>query len=257
MTTTNLANSRDMISAVIICRNEEDNIGTCISAVLPWVDEVVVVDSGSTDATLDVIQSFGIRPVHHEFEGFGRQKQFACSLATHPWILSLDADEVVSPELGQHIRTTLMGSTNTAFRLTRRFRFLGRTFMHGHGAVDYPIRLFKKDLCSFDDSLVHESVQVTGSIGRIEGELLHTSYTSLDQYLTKFNSYTSLGAQKLVTQGTYRGPIGAALLLPLYFLKHYVVWGNVLNGRQGLIWSILSTLYPFVKVCKAWAARKT
>lgn len=244
------------ISAVIICKNEVRSIRSCLEALKGHVDEIVVVDSGSTDGTLDVVRSEGLVPVFHAFEGYGKQKQYACSLARHLWVLSIDADEVISRELGQELKA-FQGSPNiSAYRLRRRFRFLGRTFKYGHGATDLPIRLFRTDKCGFDDADVHESVIVEGEIGRLEGEMLHESYVDLDQYIEKFNRYTSIAAEQIVDSGRSRSVVVTGLLIPFYFFKNYVVWGNVFNGTHGLIWSLLSSFYPFVKVAKAWALRK-
>ncbi len=232
------------------------NIGVCLDALKNVVDEIVVVDSGSTDGTLDILRAHGIAPYHHPFTGYGTQKQYAVSCARNRWVLSIDADEVLTPGLGDEIRSFRPEPGVHAYRIPRRFRFLGRTFRHGHGSVDHPIRLFDRERAGFNDAPVHESVNVEGGIGCLRGEMMHESYVSLEQYFAKFDRYTTLGAQKLVQQGRYRSPVIAGLLIPLYFIKHYVVWGHFRNGVEGFIWATLSSFHAFVKVGKAWALRK-
>lgn len=244
------------ISAVIICKNEVRSIRTCLKALKGHVEEIVVVDSGSTDGTLDIIRSEGLEPVFHAFEGYGKQKQYACSLASNLWVVCIDADEVISEELGRELEGFTGSTSTSAYTIPRRFRFLGRTFHHGHGALDHPIRLFRRDVCRYNDAGVHESVIVEGEIGDLRGEMLHESYVDLTQYFDKFNRYTSVAATELVKSGILRSVGLAGLMIPIYFLKNYIVWGNFRNGIHGFVWSLLSSFYPFVKVAKAWALRK-
>lgn len=244
------------ISAVIICHNEADSIVGCIQAVKGCCDEIVVVDSGSSDGTVGLLQEMGITAVHHDFVGYGQQKRYACSLAKNSWILSIDADEMVSEEMAAELRSFQDEGHFVAFRLSRRFRFLGRTFLHGHGSVDHPIRLFRRDRCEFDEAVVHESVVVNGHIGKITSEMLHESYTTLSQYLVKFDRYTTLGAKKLISEDVHRSVVMSGLSIPIYFVKQYFVWGHYRNGIEGFIWAVLSSFHPFVKVAKAWAMRK-
>ncbi|MBN9400574.1 MAG: glycosyltransferase family 2 protein ['Candidatus Kapabacteria' thiocyanatum] len=239
------------ISAVIITLNEEESILECLEA-LRWCSEIIVVDSGSTDRTVDLARSSGCRVEHHNFTGYGAQKRYACSLARYPWILSLDADEVLSADLANEICTTLDDEPrHLVYSLPRRFVFLGKVFAHGRGSCDYPLRLFRKDSAEFSLDTVHEHLITTGSTGRMKHEMLHYSYRSIDHYLEKFNRYTSLAATALVERGKRRSVAATALMLPLYFVKHYLIGGHCLNGWQGLVWSVLSTWYPFVKVAKA------
>lgn len=244
------------ISAVIICRNEVRSIRACISALLGCVDEIVVIDSGSSDGTLDVLRSMGIEPIFHSFEGYGKQKQYAISQAKNLWVLSVDADEILSEDLRNELVHLNVDPEVSAYRVFRRFRFLGRTFLHGHGATDRPTRVFRTDRCRYDSASVHESVIVEGRIGLLGGEMLHESYIDLAQYFEKFNRYTTLAAEDLVRSGRKRSVVISGMTIPFYFLKHYVLWGHYRNGIHGFIWSILSSFYPFVKVAKAWALRK-
>jgi len=245
-----------MISAVIICFNEADRIGATLESI-QWCDEIVVVDSGSTDGTQKIAESYGSKVIQRTFSGYGKQKQFACSQAIHPWILSVDSDEVVSVELSLEIRTAIVDSKHVAFKIPRRFRFLGRTFRYGSSSVDHPTRLFRSEYCRYNDAVVHESVVVQGSVGELREEILHDSYRSIDHYFQKFNEYTTKAAEALVQKNTDRSVVGSIASFPLYFIKHYLVGGHILNGKEGLLWSLLSSFYPIVKVAKAWSLKKS
>lgn len=246
-----------MVSVVIITLNEADRLPATLEAVR-WCTDIVIVDSGSSDDTLRVAQEFGARVIAHPFAGYGAQKQFACSQAQQPWILSLDADEVITPELAIEIEELLKEPQHVAYRIPRRFRFLGRTFRHGKGSIDFPIRLFRADRARYNDATVHESVLVQGTIGTLHCEMLHDSYRDLDHYFEKFNHYTTIAARSLIERGIQRSVALTVLTLPIYFIKHYLINGHILNGREGLVWSVFSSLYPFVKVSKArWSTLRS
>jgi glycosyltransferase involved in cell wall biosynthesis len=239
-----------MISTVIIAFNEADRIEATLLS-LSWCDDIVVVDSGSTDGTQAIADKYNARVLFHPFTGYGKQKQYACSQARNKWILSLDADEVLSEELQNELQRFAGQGTFAAYRIPRRFRFLGRTFHHGRSSVDHPIRLFNSDLAGFDSSIVHESVVVNGPIASLRGEMLHNSYRDLHHYFEKFNEYTSKASQQMNARDTRRSLMVSVLSLPLYFFKHYIIGGHILNGREGFIWSLFSSWYPIVKVAKA------
>lgn len=245
-----------MISTVIIAYNEADRIEATLLS-LSWCDDIVVVDSGSTDGTQAIAEEYGARVVYHPFTGYGAQKQFACGQARNKWILSLDADEVLSLELQKEIRSVVEHGAISAYHIPRRFRFLGRTFRHGHSSVDHPIRLFDKTCAGFDASVVHESVTVNGTVGTLRSEMLHDSYRDLHHYFEKFNEYTSKAAQQMHASDTRRSLVVTVLSLPLYFFKHYIIGGHIVNGREGLIWSLFSSWYPIVKVAKATMRSKS
>lgn len=208
------------------------------------------------DGTKSIAESMGAIVVTEPFRGYGRQKQFACSLARNQWILSIDADEVVTDAL----RTSILhefekGPRHKAYALPRRFYFLGKRFAYGRGAIDHPVRLFHAESGGFTSDSVHERVSVRGSVGTLDGELDHYSYITLEQYLGKFNTYTTLAAQQIVASGKHRSVATTTVLIPMAFFIHYVVRLNCLNGWQGLVWSVLSAVYPLVKVAKARSLR--
>lgn len=238
-----------MISVIIIAFNESDRIESTLRS-LSWCEEVVVVDSGSTDGTQAIAEKLGARVVYRQFTGYGEQKQFACTLARHPWILSIDADEVLSHELSIEIQQAVQTESYHAYQIPRRFRFLGRTFTHGKSSVDYPTRLFRKDHAQFNSALVHESVIVEGTVSRLEAEMLHNSYRDIHHYFDKFNEYTTKAGQEMIKKGVHRSIILTVLSMPLYFIKHYLVGGHILNGKEGFVWSLFSSWYPVVKVAK-------
>jgi glycosyltransferase involved in cell wall biosynthesis len=237
------------ISAVLIVRNEAEQLKTTLP-LLDFCEEIVVVDSGSTDGTRAVAEGFGCLVVEREFTGFGSQKAYAVSLARNDWVLNLDADEKVSPELkGEILR--FLGSASvevTGFEIRRTLVFLGRRFRFGREANDFVLRLFRKSAGTFDSAEVHEKVRLTrGRVERGSAPLLHESYPSLESYVAKMNRYTSLGAR---TQGGSRWGIFMAALFPFKFVHFYIAHLNLLNGWAGFCWSALSSFAYFVKQLK-------
>jgi len=239
------------ISCVLITFNEEENLRKTLPAV-SWCDEVVVVDSGSSDNTLEVCEKFNCKIFHREFDGYGSQKRFAVSKAEHDWILNLDADEVISDELKNDILLELNKEKidYAGFLIPRRLFFLGRRFKHGRESKDYQLRFFNRNYGNYTEDKVHEKVVVKGEVKKLKGELLHFSYSSIHQYFEKFNSYTSRAAEELYVQGKKKGIEAIVFSFPLYFVKNYFIYGNFLNGFQGFLWALFSSLYPVVKYFK-------
>lgn len=239
------------ISCVLITFNEEENLKKTLPAV-SWCDEIVVVDSGSSDDTIEVCEKFDCKIFHREFDGYGTQKQFAVSKAEHDWILSLDADEVISEELRNEILSELDKEkiNYEGFLIQRRLFFLGRRFKHGRESRDYHLRLFNKNYGNYTNDSVHEKVVTKGEVKKLKGELFHYSYSNIHQYFEKFNSYTSRAAKELYKQGKRKSIAAIVFSFPLYFVKNYFVYGNFLNGFQGFLWALFSSLYPAVKYFK-------
>jgi glycosyltransferase involved in cell wall biosynthesis len=244
------AMKRQSVTAILITRNESANIDRCLHA-LTWCDEIIVVDSESTDDTAERCGRYGARVVVRPFNGYGEQKNAALSLATSTWVLSVDADEVITPELAASIGQVLANPTHDAYIIDRRFVFLGKRLRYGRGSVDRVIRLFRREMARFTDAKVHEGVVVNGSIGSVSGEMDHYSYTSIAHVVSKFNTYTSLAAYELQQQQRQRSVVVTFVAWPLYFLKFYVLHGHWRNGIHGFVWSVLSSWYPFLKVAKA------
>jgi len=249
-----MESGREKISCVMITYNEEDRIAKTLESVV-WCDEIVVVDSGSTDKTIDICRQYGCRVEHHDFNGFGEQKQFAVSLAANDWILSLDADEIITTKLKEEILALLSAKEINfhGFWISTKLVFMNRIFRHGTESDNYKIRLFNKQFCNFNTNKVHEHIELKEPTGKLKGEILHYSYKNLHHYFEKFNTYTSLGAQRFQQNSSKKKKSRFIIFicLPFTFLKHYIIRGNILNGFAGFVWSMLSSFYQFVKYVKS------
>ncbi len=245
------------ISCVIITFNEEENIRRALNSV-KWCDEIVVVDSGSTDKTIEICEEFNCRIYNKEFNGYGEQKRYAVSLAGSDWILSIDADEVVSDELCDEIKNIFYDKEIkiNGFFIPRSLIFLGKHFKYGRESKEYYLRLFNKNYGNFSSDKVHERVKLNGNTQKLNGTLHHYSYTNIEQYFNKFNSYTSKAAQVLFDEGNKgRSVVSIVLGFPVYFFKNYFIHRNFLNGTQGFLWALFSSWYPVVKYAKLWALK--
>jgi glycosyltransferase involved in cell wall biosynthesis len=190
------------LSAFIITKNEALDIGACLDSLRNLADEVVVVDSHSTDETAAICRSRGARVFMRAFDGFAAQKQFALEQTSHPWVLSIDADEQVTPPLADEIKLLIdQPRPEAGFEIRRNFYFLGRRLQYGGLGNDWVLRLFKRDLGYFRKVQVHERVDVRGAVGRLRTPLEHYSYPTLEEYVQKCNQYTTLAAQQQWAQG--------------------------------------------------------
>lgn len=239
------------LSVVIVSYNEETNLGKCLSSV-SWADEIVVVDSFSQDRTVEIARQFTDRVFQHPWLGFGRQKNLALSYVTYPWVLSLDADEVVSSELAQEIQSVLERESPMAgYALPRMTWYLGR-FLRHCWYPDYKVRLFRKDRARWKEQEVHETVLLKGPCGKLRQPLLHYSFPTVQAHLEAIQRYTSLGAR----QDRFRRrqfPLHRLLGSPwVMFLKLYVLKRGFLDGLPGLIASVLSGFHEFVKYAKLY-----
>jgi glycosyltransferase involved in cell wall biosynthesis len=237
------------LSVVIIALNAARQIGPCLESVR-FADEVLVVDSGSTDETRAMADVAGARVIEKEWLGFGRQKQFAVQQARHDWVLCLDVDERVTPELEAGIRAALARADHFAWRMARRNRFLGRWLRHGEGYPDWSLRLFHRAHASWSNDDVHETVMTTVDVGRLSGDLLHDSAEDVTTYLAKQNRYSSLHAQALYSQGVRAG-YSRLLLSPLArFIKFYFLRLGFLDGGPGFAHVAIGCFAAFSKYAK-------
>ena len=237
------------ISAVIIAYNEAHIIAHCLKA-LQWCDEIVVVDSGSQDDTVAICESLGAQVVYKKFEGFGAQKRFAVAQARHDWILSIDADEVLSEALIEEIQAIFrQGNISVqGFQLRRTLVFMNRPIRSEYGKPY--LRLFDRRVGNFDEAKVHEQVVLPGKSQTLKNHFWHYSYTSIQAYFERFNKYTSMAAEELLARGKGKSRLMIVLRLPFSFLKIYFLEGCFLSGFPGFVWALFSAFYPVVKYVK-------
>ena len=245
------------LSVIVITRNEEMNLPRCLLSV-EFADEIVVVDSGSSDRTVEIAREHGARVFSKAWEGYGKSKQHGLDRARGDWILSIDADEVVQPELAMEIRTAIAGRSQYAgYFIPRKTEFLGRWIMHSGWYPDPVLRLFRRDSGRFSEDAVHESVVLQGSAGRLDHDLLHYSYPSLENYFDKFNRYTSIAAREAYERGRRAGVYDLVVRPAAKFIKQYVIKRGFLDGIEGLILAVLSSCYVMVKYAKLWHLART
>jgi glycosyltransferase involved in cell wall biosynthesis len=258
------------LSIVIITHNEEANFARTLKSVQPLVSdgkgEIIVVDSGSTDRTVEIANSFGAKVFIEEWKGFAAQKNSAIDKATGDWILSLDADEAVSPELLREIGSAIVEQDSIyvvhspdslmfvdAFSMPRQNLFLQKRIRYGGFWPDRKIRLFRQGKGRFAMRPVHESVQVTGKVGILHAPLIHYSYPTLSDYIEHMNLYSSLGAEMVVATGKVRFSVINIALRPLAtFFYNYFFRLGFLDGREGLLLHLYHAVYVSWKYAKAW-----
>ncbi len=236
------------MSAVVITRDEEQNIERCLRSVIPCVAEILVVDSGSTDATVAIAHRLGARVLHNPWPGYGHQKRFAVHNAAHDWVFSIDADEEVSDALRAEIAG--LDFSCDAYQVPRAVRYLGRWIRRGVWYPGYVTRIFRRDRAAFTGDAIHESVQVRGRTCRLRGDLLHYSYRDVDHHLDKMNEFTTLSAETMFAEKRRAGVIQLVAQPPIEFLRSYVLRRGILDGYPGLVISLLHAYYVFLKYAK-------
>ena len=247
--------TRTPLSAVLITRNASAVLDACLES-LAFADEIVVVDSASTDSTIEVATRRGARVVQKEWLGFGRQKQFAVDQAKHDWVLCIDSDERVSPELAASIRQALISPVSPVYRMPRRNRFLGRWLSHGEGYPDWSPRLFNRLNARWSDDLVHEKVLYAVTPGTLAGDLMHDSSDDLATYLDRQNRYTTLAARQALEQGKGSGVFHLLLSPVVRFIKFYVLRLGFLDGVPGLLHISIGCMNSYMKYAKLIELRR-
>ena len=240
---------RQPLSVVIIAKNAATQLAACLESAA-FADEILVVDSNSSDGTAELACARGARVMQKEWLGFGRQKQFAVEAARHDWVLCLDADERVSEPLRASILAVLAEPAASAYAMARCNRFLGRWLRHGEGYPDWSLRLFDRRRARWSDDPVHEKVLSDAPPARITGDLLHESAESLAGYLDKQNRYTSLQAEELLKAGKRTGAAQMLLSPALRFVKFYFLRLGFLDGIAGLVHVFIGCSNSFHKYAK-------
>lgn len=257
-----------MLSVAIITKNEEANIARTLASV-QFADEIVVLDSASTDRTVEIARSYNATVYDEPWKGFAGSKNSAIAKCTGTWILSLDADEELSPELQQQIHTLLPTNPPTdAFYIRRRNLFLGRWIRHGGFYPDPKLRLFRRTAANFagtpqfQDRPVHETIAFDGEASTLDYDLIHHAYPTLESYIEHMDRYSTLGCELLVASGkvsrSWPAFLGHVLLVPqLAFFWNYIFRLGFLDGREGLLLHLYHATYTSWKYAKAWQTART
>ena len=239
-------------SVTIITLNEAEHIGAAIDSVA-WADEIVVVDCGSADATIEIARAKGATVVHRDWSGWIDQKNFAAERAANDWIFSLDADERVPPPLAGEIRELLSGEPPMrGYRVPRVTFHLGRWIRTTDFYPDYQTRLYDRRAARWRGKYVHESVAVDGPVGRFRHDLEHYSFQDLRDHLDRVNRYTTLAARQMHESGRRAGLFDLVIHPPAAFLRNYLLRLGILDGTPGLIISVINTYSVFLKFAKLW-----
>jgi glycosyltransferase involved in cell wall biosynthesis len=244
------------VSAIVITLNEAANIDACLDSI-KWADEIIVVDSGSTDGTPDRARAHGARVIVRDWPGYSAQKNFAAGESRNDWILSVDADERVTPDLAAEIRATLAGPADAAgYRIPRVTWHLGRWIRTTDWYPDYQLRLYDRRQASWPARLVHESVHASGPVRYLTHELQHFAYRDISHHHEVMNRYTSLAARQMHEQGQRAGVGDLVFHPPAAFLRNYVLKRGFVDGLPGFIISAMNAQYVLLKFAKLWELQR-
>jgi glycosyltransferase involved in cell wall biosynthesis len=239
------------ISATIVTLNEEKNIGRAIES-LRCCDEVVVVDSGSTDRTVAMAEKRGARVIHREWSGYAQQKNFAAAQASHDWIFSIDADEALGEELEAELMAlSQRGLDADAYSMPRLAQYLGKWIRHSGWYPDRKVRLYDRRRAKWTGEYVHETVRVDGRVAELQSNLLHYTCDSLSAHMKSLDRYTTLAAREVIASGRARGAY-RLLTDPLWTgFRTYILQRGFLDGYEGFTIAYMASLYSFLKYAKA------
>lgn len=251
--------SRQTLSIAIVAKDEEANLRRILPTIQPWADEILLVDSGSSDQTISLAASFGARILHHSWPGYGAQVNNALRACTCDWVFSLDADEAFTPELGAEIHALLAtDAAYEAYWVPRRNYFMGRPMLHGGFYPDRKLRLFRNGKAwAREDTEPHATPKYSGPTGALQCDLLHYAYPTLALYLDHMNHYSSASLPLVLARGkTSRNPaafVWNTLVNPVAtFVYNYLLRGGFLDGREGFLLHLYHSAYVSWKYSKAW-----
>jgi (heptosyl)LPS beta-1,4-glucosyltransferase len=239
------------ISAAIITLDAAVDLERCLAS-LSFADEIVVLDQGSSDNTADVCARHGADLHQTEWLGFGLTKQKAVDLCRNRWVLSIDSDEQVTPELQAAIEALPDQPEEAAFMVNRLSRFLGKWIRHCGWHPEYVTRLFDRNRAGFNDKPVHESIIAEGNVGRLDGLLRHYTYETMEQYIDKLNRYTTLAAEEMHLAGRSTSLFSAVVRAKVAFWRMWLVKGGILDGVPGTVLCLASSFYVLSKYTKLW-----
>jgi glycosyltransferase involved in cell wall biosynthesis len=244
------------LSAILITRNEEANIAECLASVA-FAAERIVVDNCSSDRTREIAQAAGARVVNTEdWPGFGPQKNRALDLATQPWVLSIDADERVTPELRDEILGVLRAPSSDAYAIPRKSSYCGQYMAHAGWYPDYVTRLFRRGTARFSDDIVHERLVPQGPVRPLAHDLLHRTFPDFESVLDKLDRYSTAGAQRMLEQGR-SSSVGRAVASGLWaFVRTYVLQRGFLDGRMGFLLAVSNAEGTYYRYLKLWLAQQ-
>ncbi|MGH7783004.1 MAG: glycosyltransferase family 2 protein [Candidatus Binatia bacterium] len=245
--------SPSTISAIVVCFNEEENIGRCLNSI-KWCDEIVVVDSYSTDGTVEICRRFTDIVIQRKWTGYRDQKEFAHSQATKDWVLLVDSDEEVTPELQKEIQqaVTVQGASCSGYLLPRLAFYLERWWRRGGWYPDYDIRLFRRDKARWGGSDPHEKIIVDGPVRRLTHPLLHYSYRNIEDHIQRINRFTSISSRELCKEKK-RWRLVDAMTRPAWrFFRSYVLKRGFMEGFAGFHVAVTAAVYVFLKYAKLW-----
>lgn len=248
------------LSVIIPCKDEEENISFCIESVLSIADEIIVADSGSSDRTMEIAREYQCRIIEREYINSANFKNWAIPQAKYEWVLIVDSDERVSPELAAEISETLKKDTPEydGYFINRRNYLFGKLVKRSGWGTDYVLRLFKRDMAKYKEMRVHSEIIIdSGKVGKLREKFEHYTYWNYFQIMKKYEMYTTWAAEDMRDKGVKPGFLNLTFTPSWRFFKHYILQRGFLDGKAGLIVSGLSMYYVFLKYAKLWKMTMT